>query len=464
MRALSALPVDDDIVDRIMIFCPTFGTLQAIILVSKAFYSVYQTHPKSITRAVAYNMVGPALPQALRVIRYPYATPEDGNRREDEPAALATDCPEEHSPSVITTDEKARLQDNAKIIGALEDIYSLTQKDRTSRVSVLTSEESWRFRRAAYRIMHYCTLFSVDHHDDDFDGDGISDDVVKHVHRQRTAVLNEYSTHELLQLYAVMRFFRSILEDVTAGEDDQSTRVDILLTSGPEGAKFAWEDRSYDSLDDDVSVQLDNDLEWPLYVGYFSVPLDNIWTARKVKPPKDEEPATKWILDEIRGANDTCSQCAAPGGLTLLTEANWHRMQPFYPLGFLKGRLQHTPTIRTTILDAVNRCYVNEGFGPWIASVFDFAAAERTRVSGASTSTVTTSEWDGWDRDKSYCQPCLTKFLVEHTWRWLKDDMVKGGWMPPEDCWYGYNCRTMVHNHAHATKKNHLCVPTRGDL
>jgi hypothetical protein len=46
MRALSALPVDDDIVDRIMTFCPTFGTLQSMILVSKAFHSVFQTHPK----------------------------------------------------------------------------------------------------------------------------------------------------------------------------------------------------------------------------------------------------------------------------------------------------------------------------------------------------------------------------------------------------------------------------------
>jgi hypothetical protein len=46
MRALTALPLDDDIVDRIMIFCPTFGSLQATMLVSKAFYRVFKTHPK----------------------------------------------------------------------------------------------------------------------------------------------------------------------------------------------------------------------------------------------------------------------------------------------------------------------------------------------------------------------------------------------------------------------------------
>jgi hypothetical protein len=46
MRALNGLPLDDDLVDRILTFCPTFTSLQTMILVSKAFYNVYQLHPK----------------------------------------------------------------------------------------------------------------------------------------------------------------------------------------------------------------------------------------------------------------------------------------------------------------------------------------------------------------------------------------------------------------------------------
>lgn len=150
MRALSALPVDDDIVDRIMTFCPTFGTLQSMILVSKAFHSVFQTHPKvrrllcyfdpigcslqSITRAVAYNIVGPTLPQALRLIRYPYWNPNpDGtaeslwtHNQHSDPDTMATTCPEEHGPSVITAEEKKMLQERSKEVETLEDIYSLT--------------------------------------------------------------------------------------------------------------------------------------------------------------------------------------------------------------------------------------------------------------------------------------------------------------------------------------------------
>ncbi|KAJ7249142.1 hypothetical protein B0H12DRAFT_708466 [Mycena haematopus] len=460
MRALSALPLDDDIVDRIFTFCPTFGTLQSLMLVSKAFYSIYQTHPKSVTRSVAYNIVGPALPQALRVLRYPYDAPDGGGpggRQRDDPDTLATDCPEEHSPSVITATEKEQLQEDSTVITALEDVYSVTQKDRTSRTSVLTADESWRFRRAAYRIMLYCNLFPAT------DSDELDDDGIKHVQRQRTAVLQEYPTDELLQLYAVVRFFRDILEEVCDGELNPSNMVNVLLAMGPNGLKRAWDDRSYGGIAEDLAFDWEEGDEFPLFAGYFSLPLDNIWTARKVKPPNDEEPATRFILDTIIGANDTCSQCASPGGLALFTQANWHRAV-LNPIELLRGRLKQNSTLWTPLTAAVhahlkdNPDHARHHWddyadnGPWIASVFDVSK---------------TSEWNGWTKDQSYCLPCLTKFLEEHVWRWFLEERINvciGGWSPPENCWYGYNCRTMVHNQTHADKKNHLCVPTRGDL
>jgi hypothetical protein len=83
--------------------------------------------------------------------------------------------------------------------------------------------------------------------------------------------------------------------------------VDILLSVGPDSLARAWEYRSDEVLDDGLGFGLyEDDGENPLYKGYFSLPLENIWTARKVKPPKDDEPATKWVLDTINGANDTC--------------------------------------------------------------------------------------------------------------------------------------------------------------
>ncbi|KAJ7914764.1 hypothetical protein B0H13DRAFT_2659110 [Mycena leptocephala] len=452
MRALSALPLDDDIVDRILTFCPTFSSLQSMILVSKAFYNVFQTHPKSITRAVAYNIVGPTLPQALWVIRYPVDNPDGTLRATDkeDPDTVATTCPEEHSASVITSEEKRRLEENSEIVDTLEDIYSLTQKDRTSRKSILTPEESGRFRRAVYRIWVYTNIFSGDRYSLD-EIDDLGPDTIHFIRRQRTAVLNEYPTDELLQIYAVVRFFRGILDGLCNGDDDnQENVIDILLSVGPDSLARAWEYRSDEVLDDGLGFGLyEDDGENPLYKGYFSLPLENIWTARKVKPPKDDEPATKWILDTIHGANDTCSKCATPGGLTLLTKANWHRV-PIWPGQLLKNRLKNNTDVSTPFMMSIGQIHNQDAMGPWITSIFDVPRAA--------------PEWDAWTVDLSYCQPCLLKFLEEHVWRWFLAERVKGGWSPPENCWYGYNCHTMVHKHAHAVAKNHLCVPIKGEL
>jgi hypothetical protein len=64
---------------------------------------------QSITRRVAYNIVGPALPQALRVLRYPC----DGYTSDSDPSTMAEACPEDHDPSVITAEEKETLQENS---------------------------------------------------------------------------------------------------------------------------------------------------------------------------------------------------------------------------------------------------------------------------------------------------------------------------------------------------------------
>jgi hypothetical protein len=77
---------------------------------------------QSITRAVAYNIFGPAFPQALRVVRYPY---HDYTSPSDDPVAMAEACPEDHTPSFITVEEQEKLQENSKVVAALEDVYKM---------------------------------------------------------------------------------------------------------------------------------------------------------------------------------------------------------------------------------------------------------------------------------------------------------------------------------------------------
>jgi hypothetical protein len=85
------------------------------------------------------------------------------------------------------------------------------------KTSVVTPEESWRFPREAYRIILYCNIFPGTCYNLD-ELAGLHKAEVKKIQRQRTAVLNEYPTDELQQVYAVARFMRDVLE--TDDEDN----------------------------------------------------------------------------------------------------------------------------------------------------------------------------------------------------------------------------------------------------
>ncbi|KAF7313172.1 hypothetical protein MKEN_01003600 [Mycena kentingensis (nom. inval.)] len=548
MRFRMGLPVDNaDLIDRILQFCPTFSTLQSAILVSKDFYNVYSTHPRSITRAVAYNTVGAALPSALRVIRYPHyptfeePTSEDEDEDEErgddfvelalkiirkqaamDPYEMANACPEEHSPSVLTTQEKNELIKYAETVKKLEDIYSLTTKDRTSKTSTLTTDESFIFRRAVYRIIHFCKLFPSERDDDEtlqhIDQADLPMDLIKKVQQQRTAVLNVYDSEELREICSVLKFMKEVYGTVEGGDALVNSHLDILLSCGPEIVVDVWNERSLQSAELHAGFLLDS---WgdqhPLYAGYFSRSLEDIWLRRNVKPPKDDEPASKYILDEVFGANDTCSQCPTPGGLKLLNKANWGRL-PAFPVQLLRGKLQYTRTVTQLYNQATAPYYGTDALGEWIEDIFTHNLAGPAPagsslagiVSNNAPAPVTplflpgddgedeengddsvgasgggavpaalvhappqaqprminqyTRDWSGWDVDMSYCEPCLRAFLLDHTWRWWHAEWQKRGWTPPsDDCWYGYNCNTQTHNHVHAAKLNHLCPPTRGN-
>ncbi|KAJ7885355.1 hypothetical protein B0H14DRAFT_2699498 [Mycena olivaceomarginata] len=285
MRALTSFPLNNDIVAHIMACCFTFNTLHSTILICKAFYSVFQAHPKSITRAVAYNIVGPALPQALRMLRYPY--PVDNEYISIDPIALAMACPEDpdYSDVLFTAEEKLYLEEDSRTVAALEDIYSLTFKDPTSKTSVLTSEESYRFRRSLYRIMLYCNLFSGSRYNLD-EIDRLDDKTAQTIWRQRTAVLNAYPLDEILELHSSVVFLRGLLlelmrNELTEVEDEDLKWVEILFSAGPATVLDAWKEQDYSVLREDLGFEPLVD-ENKLFSGYFSRALESIWESRKV--------------------------------------------------------------------------------------------------------------------------------------------------------------------------------------
>ncbi|KAJ7250160.1 hypothetical protein B0H12DRAFT_1120991, partial [Mycena haematopus] len=339
---------------------------------------------------------------------------------------MATACAESHNDkTIITAAEQVKLEENARVVGKLEDIYSLLNKDRTSQTSLLTAEESWRFRRAMYRLMLFSNIFPGNRYrTDDIDELSTDDVLFQSIRQQRTAILNEYPTAELQELSSASNFLLDIFDDVG------NTRNHAFLSTGPSGALRAWVARSYDGLEDEIDLNfVDDSDDVPLYDGYLSVPLNNIWIARNLTLPKadeeeegEEEPSSKWILDSVNGANDICSQCAAPGGLNLYTEANWFRFLSHGGLaGNLKPHLRFNPTLVQALNIATAQFHADpESVGPFIADLFML---------------YRTDKFDGWEKANSYCFYCLRKFVQEHLWRWLLEERVKNGWMPPENCW-----------------------------
>lgn len=143
------LTLPNDIVDHLLAASPNFNALHASVGVSKAWREVYEAHPTSIALAVVRNVVGEALPQVVRFMRYPYPAKDDNCRvrsaydysddeagdsdseedSEDEGGA----APKKRRPPTLSESaeigelslkERMKLQQNAAIVHQLEEIFS----------------------------------------------------------------------------------------------------------------------------------------------------------------------------------------------------------------------------------------------------------------------------------------------------------------------------------------------------
>jgi hypothetical protein len=106
-----------DIVYIILTALPDFSTLLSTIVASKDINTVFETHPSSIIRGVVDNQVGPALPQALRLVRL-CELPDSERSLENTPEeAGILDTP-------ITRKQAWELGRNSRVTRQLEALYS----------------------------------------------------------------------------------------------------------------------------------------------------------------------------------------------------------------------------------------------------------------------------------------------------------------------------------------------------
>ncbi|KAH8100466.1 hypothetical protein BXZ70DRAFT_148044 [Cristinia sonorae] len=445
-----------DIVDRILTLLPNFRALSAALRASKSLiYNVFLNHPLSITHAIAYNLIGPALPQALRIIQIKHWLDEDGYHGfsnaapEDE---IIQACP-------LTRLIGEKLEEYADVASGLEDLFSLRFKNRLSKTSLLTPQEALRFHRALYRTWA-CTVINAevtdedvtDDEEEDEDQDDDDDDPVDPLTRCRVkiiyALLNDLSTTEIREVYDLVLFLNLVARWVMCEQQVQHVAV-----TEPNIIWYAF------------SQGIPSDLT-SFNAGIWDGPrnidsaLSQIWTERKVRSDRYLDTRSKAILEEVEGENAACERCGFVGGLELWGPTNlilWLRNTNVQELSsgiFLPGLLSNNRDITDWIKNSLIFGRDDNG-----NSTFDFEELMNGLVDIGN-------EREGagrWSRDRWYCNDCVGELFRRFFWRWILLHKTKRGETIHDDCWYGYNCRTMTHRLEHARKLNHLCIPTRGE-
>ncbi|KAK7694337.1 hypothetical protein QCA50_001520 [Cerrena zonata] len=428
-----------DIVDRILMSIPDFTTLSAALLTSKAHvYNVYQAHPKSVFHAVAYNITGPAIRQALCVAKMAEeaeALYDEESDDSDEQATVIVELlsDDEQVIEKLLSDKNVTsvLRKNAKIVNKLEDLFSRRNKDRTSTKTALTEAESKRFHRGIYRLWAL-VLFQEHNY-----GDTLEEKI--------TDYLENLSLSEILEIDRVRDFFDDTRLWLNLACHDSPTEPSQFIPC-PNGLLSAIEELDIIRFIEEYSINPPQKV--------FNSLSKTLITRHQLDDKKRAEQRAKAIIDNVEGPNDICHRCNAVKGLQLWGPTNWDLLRGHLELkNVFLGYLRTNPIERAAFRQYVFDNYhplrgVGHQFSDFIEQCFD-TDAENT---------------ENWDKTKWHCLDCVHIFLKQRAWKWwYQQKQEQPGYQAVDDCWYGYNCRTQTHKWAHAQKLNHLCVPTRGD-
>ncbi|KAH7910115.1 hypothetical protein BJ138DRAFT_1009494 [Hygrophoropsis aurantiaca] len=427
-----------DVTDGILSSLPDFNTLHSAILTSKSIYTVFHDRPHSTIRAVAFNQIGPALPQALRLVRCERANlwlrPVDELLGEDELL----------KHPVITSEEVRMLVEKVKVADALEDLFSCRYKDKRFPNSQLTAVESARFHSAMYRLWLFTSIYGCQGRDDDDEID---------VEAMRLIETKYFASLTTTQLREVERVVTFLIRLSNSSEHTYESHYDIDNFS-PQFSLFNGPHAVLKAHLGDTSWVNSDDIE-----NFDSMGIPDDWLTAVISAVlldrNQREQAEKILLDEVIGEDDRCisvgpekyADCTSYFVRDLINLLDWYfTSEIFEPLGMiprLKSRLQlnvfENGEFRTACKSMTYPALLDE--------VFEYK----------------TDSYSQWDKNDWLCKSCLEKFVTDHLHLWYGAKWQQQTQTIRDDCWYGYNCRTQTHNMVHAKKLNHWCEPTKGD-
>ncbi|KZV70319.1 hypothetical protein PENSPDRAFT_445901 [Peniophora sp. CONT] len=443
-----ALPTD--VLDYILGSIPDLYTLSSAVQVSKRLHTVYTARQRSLRAAVARNEAGPALPAALRLARY--QTDKKMNWQDFNWQGLTEDS--EYDIDWVMAPE---LRANAAAMCELENFYSQVFKDRTCRVSQLTVSESRKLSRALYRLALYFERWSYDWENHLDERDWGSDDEDE----EQTDEMREWA-----ETAASMREDQAIFLKSTASTDDERRELCAAFIFLRDNVN-PWAQTSFSTSYATYAAPIVQMSDMRALARVLArrehhstpgsmLPWENPEVTRELLRPftlglgldlATVDPAL--LLDE-HPLNDKCTQCGNLSGQKLFNESNWYLLYGYVPLrdicilGFksnLMRNMAEGPTIKA---------YFN-------STSFSLPAFLRELFDSAAARGVTSADKNAW-----FCMDCVKNIIESEKITWWLDRKRADGKTIPDDCWYGYECRTQTHKLDHAGKLNHFCRPTRG--
>ncbi|KAG9315217.1 hypothetical protein JVU11DRAFT_4347 [Chiua virens] len=396
------------------------------------------------------DLAVPLLSQALRLARCQAAAT---------PPKDACDLASENDVinKTPSREEERLLLSNACIVVALEDLFSWTEKDRTSRTSKLSRVESIRFQRALYRIWLICVLcgprrFAIPDNTNE-DSRRRSEDRIKS-RKDQKSILQQFSLQELVQIRKIARFLVSTADWGVMAERRGYSGIDghdwksMLLFAGPHALLRCYEDATSEHLPTEHLTKNS------VYDGFLLYPLDEIIRAGNIK--KDPLGFVGTILDNINGEHDCCRHCGnshihgivpdAPILPALYNESNWDYLKGLLlgDSGFLvPGNLTDNLTEGEAFTQALE--------GDWSRLLHQLFACRG-------------DEYSQWLKQDWVCMICWMSFIRDTIWQWRVKQKVTAGDSIKQDCRNGYDCQKQRYKTglAHANRVNHLCKPIEG--
>ncbi|TBU64777.1 hypothetical protein BD310DRAFT_943770 [Dichomitus squalens] len=319
---------------------------------------------------------------------------------------------------------------------------------------MLSQEETLRFDRAMYRYWLWLEMSDQGTiwketakstgSDDEDDDDNDDDEPEPVLCDSFLRLLSSLPSVELCEILDVGAF----AEDTSLWSGKRSTAVSFVANADPAALAISLENGGFDA-------------ETMVYRNWEPVRrcIKDVLQSRQVEFDELDDKTPSAIVTAPVGAEDKCSRCESVGGLSLLGVNNMILLSGLLPVhertwllpGVLHRNREERKLITAHLSDTQNPISEKDIF------------REMVELDIASTVFDTYSE-EHWSTDEWYCLACIKDLYRQRflPW-WRKTKESAHGATAQEDCWYGYNCRTMTHKNAHALKLNHLCKPTRGD-